>query len=290
MKIILSSIFLLMILTVLGACDSKVEDKNINIVYLHHSTGRVIWNGKQSSAIAKRILNKSTKVAGFLGIQAELPRLFDNYNTLKKVNYQITEMTFPKASPYGWNNYPYDYYNIWVKHAEEDYYLEEPTLEALSAMYDVIIFKHCFPVSNIEADSDSSNVDSEEKTIGNYKLQYLALKKKLLSFPETKFVLWTPTALVKNATNEEESERANQFYNWVKEEWDRNGDNIYLWDFRQLQTEGGLYFKEEYAQSTNDSHPNQNFANIAVNKLFNRLIDIIENKGQGTSLTGEEIK
>ena len=50
--------------------------------------------------------------------------------------YFIEEKIFPKAEPYGWNNYPYDYYNIWVKNAGEQPFMEEPTLEILTKEYD----------------------------------------------------------------------------------------------------------------------------------------------------------
>ena len=76
-------------------------------------------------------------------------------------------MSFPKPNPYGWNNYPYDYYNIWVKNAGEELYMEE------------------------------------------------------------------------------------------------------------------------YAVSTNDSHPDSEFASNAVKLLYNRIIDVIENNGTGTQLTGK---
>ena len=64
-------------------------------------------------------------------------------------------------------------------------------------------------------------------------------------------------------------------------------DNILLWDFYTLQTEGGLYFKETYAKSANDSHPNGEFCGRAAQLLFNRVVDVIENNGTGTTLTGE---
>ena len=35
---------------------------------------------------------------------------------------------------------------------------------------------------------------------------------------------------------------------------DQPDDNIYIWDLYSLQTEGGLYFKDEYAVSEKDSH------------------------------------
>ncbi len=72
------------------------------------------------------------------------------------------------------------------------------------------------------------------------------------------------------------------------EEWDLPGDNIYIWDLYSLQTEGGLYFKEEYSASIRDSHPNEDFASMASKLLFNRIIDVIENQEGNTQLTGEE--
>jgi len=285
-----STLFVTIILTsfLFVNCKQNHPDKTINIVFLHHSTGRLLWIGKPTSKLAKFILNKSNRAANLVGVKAELPQLIQDYNKGNNVNYNITEQVFPKSSPYGWNNYPFDYYNIWVKNAGDEPFMEEPTLEILTKDYDVIIFKHCFPVSNIEADVDSASIDSNKQTLANYKLQYAALKEKLHSFPKTKFILFTPTALVKNATNEEEALRANEFYNWILQEWDTDNDNIHLWDFRQLQTEGGLYFKQEYASGIKDSHPNEDFAQIAVNKLFHRLIDIIENDGQKTLLTGDD--
>jgi len=71
---------------------------------------------------------------------------------LNGTNYTITEQFFPRKELYGWNNYPYDYYNIWVKNAGDQPYLNEPTLEILTRQYELIIFKHCYPVSNINED------------------------------------------------------------------------------------------------------------------------------------------
>ncbi len=62
-----------------------------------------------------------------------------------------------------------------------------------------------------------------------------------------------------------------------------------LWDFYELETEGGLYLKEEYATSDTDSHPNSVFASKAVGLVFNRIVDVIENNGTRTNLKGEKI-
>ena len=196
-------------------------------------------------------------------------------------------MEFPKEAPYGWNNFPYDYYNIWVKNAGDKPFMEEPTLEMLTKEFQIVIFKHCFPVSNIQEDLDSADINSDVKTISNYKLQYIALRDKLHEFPDTKFILFTGAAQVKSNISEDEAKRAREFFRWVTDEWDLPDDNIYLWDLYKLETEGDLYLKEKYSLNPNNSHPNKDFAGKVVILLFNRILDVIENNGTRTHLTGE---
>lgn len=271
------SIILFILIFTIGCSKDeglKMRDQ-VNIIFLHHSTGNRIWRGDLS------------KIADKLGFKGDVMKWFEKYNEENSKNYVIEEFNFPKESPYGWNNYPFDYYNIWVKNAGEKPFKEEPTLEILTKKYDIIIFKHCFPVSNIKPDTSDPDIESSVKTLGNYKLQYEALKEKLLEFPDTKFLLWTPTAQLKSQTNEEEARRADKFYHWVRDEWDTKGDNIFLWDFRSFQVEGGIYFKDEYADAINNSHPNRTFSARIAPYFCNRIIDVIENKGDITSIDGK---
>jgi hypothetical protein len=229
------------------------------IIYLHHSTGGVVWGGG---------------VADFV----------TSYNTANAKTYSITAQEFPKSSPYGWKNYPFDYWNIWVQNGGGQEYQTEPTLENLTVNYNVIVFKHCFPVSGIEADG-TADVTSESKTVANYKLQYEALKTKMRAFPSNRFLVWTGAALRETETNPESAQRAKDFFDWVKATWDEKGDNIFVWDFWQLETEGGLYLT--VGNASTDSHPNDTFA-IKVAPLFGkRLTDVIEGRGDTGTLTGE---
>ncbi len=107
-------------------------ESNLRIIFLHHSTGGVIWQGERASIITKAARKISPKLAEMVGKRALIPSLFDKYNKENNKNYLIKEMVFPKASPYGWHNYPYDYYNIWVKNAGNEPFMEEPTLEMLT--------------------------------------------------------------------------------------------------------------------------------------------------------------
>lgn len=235
--------------------------KNAKIIFLHHSTGEIVWDGG---------------VAGWIS----------TYNSAQGKSYQIREQFFP-VSPYPWENYPYDYWNIWVKHAGSTAYQNNPTLEMLTAQYDVIVWKHCFPVSEIEADTGSPRIDSAAKTLENYKLQYEALKAKMRKFPNIRFIVWTGAALLRDSTNPEQAARAQEFSTWVKQTWDEPGDNIFVWDFRELETEGGLYLLSKYSAGAGDSHPNSTLARMAAPLLGQRIVDVIEGRGDSGTITGK---
>ncbi|MBW2262837.1 MAG: hypothetical protein JRG91_12750, partial [Deltaproteobacteria bacterium] len=161
------------------------------------------------------------------------------------------------------------------------------TLEILTSSHDVIVFKHCYPVSHIAPDSGSPDVASSTKSIENYRLQYAALREKMRAFPDNRFIVWTGAALVQASTNEAEGTRARQFFTWVKETWDEPGDNIFVWDFFELETEGGLYLLDEHASSPGDSHPNDTFSAAVAPYCAQRIVDVIQGLGDVRSMTGE---
>jgi len=246
--------------------NSDNSTRKCNIIFLHHSTGRIIYDaGQKPNRIIRKLFPQ----------RAYVPQWVSEYNKKNGTNYKITEQFFPKSSLYGWNNYPYDYYNIWVKNAGKQPYLDEPTLEILTKKYDLIIFKHCFPVSNIEDDINKPDINSAEKRLENYKLQYIALKQKLSEFPNTKFLIWTGAAQVKSNITDEKALNAKVFFDWVKNSWDTDNDNLFLWDFYDLATEGDLYLKNENANSMNDSHPSKLFAKKMAPLFCERIIEII---------------
>lgn len=261
MKLLLT--FSMMIL--LSCCNSN-NDKMTRIIFLHHSTGEAIWKGKTNKYIYR------------LTRKGDVNKYIRSHNNHNKTNYQISAQYFPKSKPYGWNNYPYDYYNIWVKNGGKKPFMEEPTLEMLTSEYDVIIFKHCFPVSRIVPDSGSPDINSDIKSLENYKLQYEALKKKMHEFPGKKFIIWTPAANTKLKSKEDEAQRTLDFRNWIVNEWDEKGDNIYIWDFYKYETEGGIYLTDYNAHSPENSHPSVEFS-ARLAPLFGKfIVDVIESR------------
>lgn len=248
----------------------------VNIIFLHHSTGKNIWKG-ETSRVAYKIFKKG-----------DVQKWFSRFNKSNGTDYQIEETYFPNnEGGYGWKNYPYDYYNIWIKNEGDKTFMNEPTLELLTKKYNVIVWKHCYPVSDIMPDVGQGDVNSEEKRSENYKLQYGLLKEKMKAFPKTTFIVWTGAALTKESTTPEKAQRAKDFFNWVKEQWDEPGDNIFLWDFNELETENGLYLKDEYAASPADSHPNKAFASRVAPLMCQRIVDVIEGRGDFSSKTGK---
>jgi hypothetical protein len=265
--------YILLMTFLIGACKNNVElsyeQPDAKVLFLHHSTGMNVYMGKREflSHISKRFEHYS------------VPAMLQEYNEKHSVKYSIKEQTFPAGDPYPWNNYPYDYYNIWVKNAGDKAYMDEPTLEMLTPEYDVIVFKHCFPVSNILENDSVPDINSEKKTIANYKLQYEALKQKLHEFPETKFIVWTGASLTKEATTEENALRASEFFNWVVNVWGVEDDNIYVWDLRKLQTDdNGLYLSDSKAKNAWDSHLNSDFSELVAREFVNKIISVIEIK------------
>lgn len=250
-------------MAMLIGCQSNQEE-TVKVIFLHHSTGGAIWRGSVNRYIYK-----------FTGT-GDVERYFAKYNRAHDTGYGIVDQVFPKSEPYGWKNYPFDYYNIWVKNAGSQSFTEEPTLEMLTESYDVIILKHCYPVGKILEDTGSPDINSDEKRLENYKLQYEALKQKMHEFSETKFIIWTPAAYVANQTTEEQALRTREFYEWILSDWDQEGDNIYPWDFYGLETEGELYLKNNYAVSPDDSHPNSTFSGRVAPLFGQFIIDCIE--------------
>jgi hypothetical protein len=256
-------IALLIIAILFTGCNNKQNEMK-KILFLHHSTGWNIWLGKTNKYVYK-ITGRSDVTVSFNSIASG-----------KASGYSITEMFFPKAEPYGWNNYPYDYYNIWVKNAGNKPYMEESTLEILTQKYDLIIFKHCFPVSNILPDTGNPDINSGEKRLENFKLQYDALKHKMHEFADNKFIVWTPAVNVRSLLSEDEALRTRQFHDWIVNEWDEKGDNIFIWDFYNYETEGDLYFPDKYSTGKYNSHPNVEFSS-RVAPLFSEFISKVIN-------------
>ena len=250
----------LLLILCASSLDPFPPGRSARILFLHHSTGENIWNG---------------------GVEA----WFKTYNAKNNANYEIRETAFPNE-PYEWANYPYDYWLLWVKNSGRGF-KGQPTLEKLARENDVLIWKHCFPGSAVEEDSGQPAVNSDVKSLENYKLQYQALKTKMKEFPQVRFIVWTLALEVEGNIDEAQAGRAREFVRWVKNTWDEKGDNIFIWDFHALESENGLFLKTKYSAGGGDAHPNEAFSRKAAPLLCRRIVDVIEGRGDTGSLTGQ---
>jgi hypothetical protein len=246
-----------------------VNSEGQKVLFIHHSTGGNVYS--------------EGKVAAW----------FTNYNTTNGKNYQVTERAYPD-SPYPWDNYPYDYWNLWVNPATTCN-STNPKIECINTItqnYNVIVFKHCFPGAGIGADGATSSVSSSAKTLGNYKLQYRALRAMMDGYPNNKFIVWTLTPLHRNATSVADAARAKQFVDWVKTTWltedSKSHPNIFIFDFWGIMAESNatpaqgkvncLKYDYEGDHNGSDSHPNT-AANLVAGPLFGQfVVNCIENK------------
>jgi hypothetical protein len=253
-----------------------------SVIFLHHSTGGNLYT--------------EGNVAGWIA----------NYNSTNGTNYQITERAFPD-SPYPWENYPYDYWNLWINNQCSNSNLNIQCLGNIVQSYDVIIYKHCFPGADILADNGNPNVSSPIKTLANYKLQYRALRSLMDQYPQKKFIVWTLAPLHRLATNSATAARARQFVDWVKTTWlsedGKSHPNIYIFDFFGNVAElnpapvngqvNCLKYGYEGSHTDSDSHPNT-LANQTVGPVFAQfIVNTIKNqatRAETVSLGKELVK
>ena len=164
-SIAIISASVLLIITLMS-CKRNSKSDETKIIFLHHSTGLNVWGAE--SSLLKSAAFRFNKLYDIVGRKADLPMLFKEYNEEKGTKYGIYKKPFPTERAYGWYNFPHNYYEIWVEHAGEEPYRKQPTLEILTREYDMIIFKHCFPVSNIQEDEAVADINSYYKSIANY--------------------------------------------------------------------------------------------------------------------------
>lgn len=251
-------------LIIIIASSNKVFSQDI--IFLHHSVGEGVY------------------------LEGDVGDWFYNYNNTNSTNYNFSFRYFPNT-PYPWDNYPYDYWNLWVNNACDN---SDPDIECLSGLcadYDVIIFKHCYPGASIIDDEAGPVISSPNKTLDNYKVQYRAIRDSLDAYPDNKFIVWTLAPLHRLVTSVESAARARQFVNWVKNEWltedGREHPNISIFDFFGYTAESDpspangqvncLKYEFEYSHTDNNSHPNT-AANEYVGPLFAQfIVDVIEN-------------
>lgn len=246
---------------------ARAADGDEKVIFLHHSTGSAVYS------------------------EGDVPGWIRTYNANNGTAYEIDERSYPN-SPYPWDNYPYDYWNLWVNGACDDAQSGIACMTSLARDYDVVIFKHCYPGADVLEDEGNPAIDSSRKSLENYKLQYRALRTLMDGYADTQFIVWTLAPLHRLATTTGAATRARAFVDWVRDEWltedGHSHPNIAIFDFWGYAAEENtattpgqgpvntLKYDYESSHSDSNSHPNH-LANETIGPLFAQfIVDTIE--------------
>lgn len=230
-----------------------------NAIFLHHSVGGNVYT------------------------QGGVANWATSYNSSHSANFQIIEQSYPNF-PWEWNNYPWDYWKLWVAGGCNNADKGIACLENIAANYDLVIFKHCYPGADLKA--TALTTDKSVKTNENYKYLYRLLLAKLDAMPQKKFMVWTLTPERSSSSDIEQGNNAYNFVEWVKKSWltedGKAHPNVFIFDFFNLVAEGsattGYALKTIYeiAGEPNNNHPNT-AANQYVGPIFAQaVIDILK--------------
>jgi hypothetical protein len=129
--------------------------------------------------------------------------------------------------------------------------------------YDLIAFKSCFPVSNIESDAQ----------LEQYRADYLSIRSRMDQYPEKIFVIVTQPPELPAESSPDAAARARSFANWLQsDEYLSGHPNVFVFDFFGLLAGGDDFLRPEYRSDEYDAHPNE-LANRTIGPLFVEFLD-----------------
>jgi hypothetical protein len=246
-------------MAVLNSSSVSGDGDFTNVIFLHHSTGRnLIEHGRVRELFTEQGYD-----------------FWDH-------DYNGIGVMRPDASPAGFhyrvpddNTNPDGYARIF---AQPVYGLPINTFSGL-LQHEVVVFKSCFPVSDITSDGQ----------LETYEEHYLSIRDSMGQHLNTLFVVVTPPPLNPAATDAEAASRAREFANWLASEDYLSGHpNVFTFDFFDLLAENDPtatdynMLREAYRNSDN-SYPNRT-ANATIGPLF---VDFIVNAAQAYRATYE---
>ncbi|MCK5799690.1 MAG: hypothetical protein KAI47_21015 [Deltaproteobacteria bacterium] len=214
--------------------DPGLAKTPLTMVWHHHSTGdRILQGGLLAALKADHIV--------FYDI---------NYKEAKVGDYVIGDKTNPPDFPKNFNTSQYfDVIKSWE-------------LKDKKKQHDVIMFKSCYPASQIDSDAK----------LEAYKGYYKALLPMFKSHPDILFIAMSTPPLVRRDTKKANALRARRWAKWVTTVYAKDLKNVQVFDlFNALAIREG--FKNantlvpQFAHDKWDSHPNVAGAK-AVTRMF----------------------
>lgn len=257
-----------------GGNLGPVSPDNARVLFLHHSVGKYVQLGGNSGKTFATHIKE--------------------YNQQSNHHYTYNHSLYPdteKNNSYGWDNKPFVYWDMWVNRPGGKVIPKDEEFSSIANSADLVIFKHCFTESGVAQNKGSGTVSEDARRIEVYKLQYEAIKAKMKAQSDTKFLVWTLPPKLEGAHTREAAALALEFSNWVRDEWDEKGDNIFVFDYRTLSADkDGLFLPKDWSLSEYsgkpDNHPSSDFSGKVLNNFVQRTIDVLEGRGDTAPVTG----
>jgi hypothetical protein len=234
---------------VLTGCSGRalvrvaLEDDAVHIIFMHHSTGEnLIWQGGVREAF-------SDLGYAFWDHGYNDDGLVDADGSDTGIDWDMPD---DNTDPDGW-------YNIFSQP------VTAPPTNTFSHMlqYDVIIFKSCFPASDIY----------DEAMFEAYRRYFLSMRDVMDQHPDKVFIPFTTPPLVPNSTEPENAARARRWAEYLtSDEYLGGHPNIFVFDFFSLLADDDGYLRAEYRPDEEDSHPNE-LANRTIGPIFVDFVD-----------------
>ncbi len=246
------SILLVLVLSLFIALglsnQSKADETNRRLFFLHHSTGRYLLE----EGNARQHLNDHNNE-----LDLNLVLWDHDYNYIGLSDQQGDLLGYNYSIPDD-NTYPDGLHQLWTTN--------NSARDSLLARYDIIAFKSCYPASDIES----------ETQLNQYKQWYLEMRSFFDTRPDKVFIIMSPPPRHRLETNVANADRARRFSQWLTGEDFLSGhDNLVGFDYFDLlaqpddqsTTRNMLRFEYERSHSQSDSHPNA-LANITNAPIF----------------------
>lgn len=217
--------------TLTDMIDRKVEHR---AVFLHHSVGRGILNqgGLRDSLLDIGVLVRGATYGDEIGEETDMCDW-------------ATKFESDMERIFNFKAHPNQYYSDGFAN-------------------DIVIFKSCYPNSNIGTADASSPVPSQrQKTMDNYTGYFKSLAATFKKYPNKLFVYMTAPPLAPERTTPENAARARSFNQWLQNEFipayqqETGLRNFVVFDLFDLLANPENLLKEQFrTERPGDSHPN----------------------------------
>ena len=238
-----SPICALLLLLLVLPWNAQAQDQPVRIIFLHHSCGH---NLIEEGGVREMFTARGYEFYDH-GYNEDGLRLADG-------SYTGTHFDVPDD-----NTDPDGFARIFSQP------LHDPPDNTFSHLmtYDVIIFKSCFPTSNIGSDEQ----------LAEYQSYYYTIRERIDQYPDKIFIIVTQPPQVPGASDRAEAQRARAFANWLQsDEYLAGHPNLFTFDFFGLLAGDDNFLRSEYRYDNQDAHPNER-ANREIAPLFVDFVD-----------------